>query len=260
MPSLLELQQALRVSLLDETDGAALAHIAAAGIAPAQRLNVYRNTIFGTLVRALRLSYPAVRRLVGEEFFDGAAQVFAHGHAPAGANLNDYGGDFAGFLQRFEPAASLVYLADVARLEWSVNQALHAADEPALVLSRLAALAAQEHAGLRFTAHPSISLLRCDYPADAIWRAVLERDDAAMAAIDLAAGPVHLLVLRTPGNEVAVRRLTQAAWRFTRALCAGRTLGEALAAASNATAAEWIAQHLAEGCFTAFTIATESRT
>ena len=68
MPSLREVQHAMRRGLLQEADGDAAACIVAAGLAPGQRLSVYRNTLFGALANALRLSFPAVHRLVGADF------------------------------------------------------------------------------------------------------------------------------------------------------------------------------------------------
>jgi hypothetical protein len=254
--SLLELQHAVRRSLLDEADDAALGYIVASGLAPGHRLSVYRNTMRGTLGNALRLSYPAVQRLVGEAFFDGAAQIFAAAHPPRCADLYAYGEEFANFLQHFAPAASLAYLPDVARLEWAVNRALHAPDAPALDLSQLGGLAPDDHGRVRFTPHPSMTLLRCAHPADAIWRAVLQGDDAAMAAIDLTSGSVHLLVQRL-ADEVEVLRLDESEWRFAEALFGGKTLGEALAALPDAPAAEWLAQHLAADRCVAFRVDTE---
>jgi hypothetical protein len=162
------------------------------GLAPAQRLSIHRNTIVATLANALRISFPAVHRLVGADFFEGAAQIFAREQAPSCADLNAYGAGFPDFLQRFEPAATLAYLADVARLEWAVNRALHAPDADSLTVERLA-IAPADHDQMCFVAHPSLSTLRSDFPVDS-WRAVLQQDDAAMAAIVLVSGPVCLLV------------------------------------------------------------------
>ena len=47
-----------------------------------------------------------------------------------GRIVNRYGGDFAVFLTGYAPARELVYLADVARLEWAIDQANIAADAP----------------------------------------------------------------------------------------------------------------------------------
>lgn len=253
MPSLREIQHAVRRSLLQEADVHADAHIAGAGLAPEQRLNIYRNTMLGTLVNALRLSFPAVHALVGADFFAGAAQVFVREQPARSADLNAYGAEFADFLQRFEPAATLAYLPDVARLEWAVNRALHAADAQPLDPSALAALAPADHDRVCFVAHPSISLLRSRYPVDAIWSAVLEHDDAAMAAIDLGDGPAHLLVQRLD-ERVDVARLDDGAWRVAAALLGGQPLRDALAATQMPDGAALLAEHLVAGHCIAFRV------
>ena len=132
MTTLLDLQRAMRASLVDRDDGA-IAALLADGVT-ADRLNIYRNTFVTGVTKALRLTYPAVHRLVGAEFFEGAAAIFIAQHPPQAAWLDEYGAEFADFVRDFEPAASLPYLADVARLEWAVSRALHAADEPPLDL------------------------------------------------------------------------------------------------------------------------------
>ena len=234
-PTLLELQQAMRASLVERDDGAAAAMLAA-GLDPA-RLNIYRNTFVTGVTKALRLSFPAVERLVGAEFFEGAAAVFIAQQPPRAAYLDLYGEDFPAFLGCFAPAAALVYLADVARLEWAVNRAIHAADAAPLVLERLGSLAPEDQLRVCFMPHPALSLLRCTYPVDAIWRGVLAGDDAALAAVDLAAGPVHLLVERGP-DGVQVHRLDARAWRFAQALSEGRPLAAVFAEAPETTGPE----------------------
>jgi len=250
-PSLLELQRALRASLVVHDDRGISAHVVDAGMSPAERLDVYRNTFASVLTTALRLSYPAVHRLVGAEFFEGTARIFIEAHPPKSACLDDYGEKFADFLSDFEPAASLAYLTEVARLEWAVNRALHASDVEPLDPRRLAALAEAERARVRFAPHPSVSLIRADYPVDTIWRAVLEQDDAALAAIDLAAGPVWLLAQRL-ASGIDVRRISESAWRFTATLFAGRPLAAALDEAPDTEASALLADHLAAGRFIDF--------
>src|SRR5207245_9433621 len=139
-------------------------HVADAGLGAAERLDVYRNPFASVLATALRLSYPAAHRLVGTEFFEGVVRVFIEVHPPRSACLDDYGERLADFLSDFEPATSLAYLPDVARLEWAVNRALHAPDVEPLDPRRLAALAEAEKARVRFVLHPSVSLLRVDHP------------------------------------------------------------------------------------------------
>ena len=68
-----------------------------------------------------------------------------------------------------------------------------------------------EQARVRFVAHPSVRLVHTRFPADAIWRAVLARDDAAMASIDLTHGPRWLLVWRSPAT-IEVTTLSEREW------------------------------------------------
>lgn len=253
MPTLLEIERAVCRALVEGDDAAAVHHIVADGLASTARLDIYRNTFVATLTKALRLSFPAVDRLVGAVFFDSAARLFIERHPPRSAWLDEYGAGFPEFLANFAPAAALAYLPGVARLEWAVSCALHAADADPLDLARLAAINPNEQGRIALVPHPSIGFVCADYPVDEIRRSVLAADDAAMAAIDLGAGPVWLLVQRFD-TGLNVRRLGEAEWRFTAALCAGRPLDEAIAAVPDADAAMMLANHLAAGVFIDFAL------
>ena len=254
MPTLLEVQSAMRHSLLD-SGHPALATVLTDALVPADRLSIYRNTSRGTLTKALRLNFPAVEHLVGEEFFAAAADAFITREPPETAWLDLYGKGFPEFLQGFEPAARLVYLPDVARLERAVGRALHAPDRESLDVTRLASIDASDQARVCFSTHPSVGVLSSLYPVDAIWRAVLARDDTAMAAIDLGAGTVRLLVKRR-SDEVEIKRLEEPQWRLAEALFSGEMLSAALVASGNPNATVWLAEHLAAGHFTNFMLET----
>ena len=92
------------------------------------RFNVYRNNYFITLRNALRSTFPAVERLVGEEFFAALAHAFAERHSPRSPLMARYGGGFPEFLEQLPALADFPYLADVAWLEYARVQAYHAGD------------------------------------------------------------------------------------------------------------------------------------
>ena len=257
-PSLRELQDAVRRSIVVRDDGEASRYVVGTVMMPQERLSVYRNTFTQTLIRALRLSYPAVDRLVGAEFFDAAARDFMVGQPPRSSYLDEFGGDFPGFLEQFAPAASVPYLGDVARLEWAVSRALHAPDAVALDIASLQLVNADDHARIRFTPHPSASLVHTLFPSDVIWRAVLADDnDAALAAVTLSDGPAWLLVQRGPSG-VEVIRLEPALWHFVSALFSGYPLGLALAGQPGVNAPMALANLLAHGRFVAFGLAAHA--
>jgi hypothetical protein len=90
---------------------------------------VYRNTVLKGCIDALRANYPAVARLVGEEWFLAAASIYARANLPTQPMLLRYGEGFASFLATFEPAAELPYLPGVARLDRFWTEAHMARDE-----------------------------------------------------------------------------------------------------------------------------------
>ena len=249
-----DLQRAICRSLVEGDEGDVAAYVLSDGIAVANRLNIYRNTFFGTLTNALRLSYPAIHRLVGAEFFEAVAHAFIGARPPRGAYLNEYGGDFPDFLARFPAAASVLFLFDVAQLERAVARALHAADATPLELMNLRAVGEGEERRISFVPHPSVSLIRADYPADTIWRAVLDGDDAALHAVDLDDEQVWLLIERS-STRINVMRLSEAAWGFTSALCDGQPLGEAIDLAPAIDISTLLAEHFTKGRFIAFSVA-----
>ena len=256
MPSLREVQRGFARTLLAVDDGVASLVVTGRGAAE-DRLRIHRDTFVAVASRALRLNYPAVERLVGAAFFGSVAREYALAQPPAMAWLDAYGEGFAAFLGGLRSAAGVPYLADVARVEWAVSTALHAPDAAALDASALVSLAPEAQADLRFVAHPAVSLLRTETNADAIWRAVLERDDATLVAIDPGAGPRWLLVERTPDQSAAVVALSEGEWRLTSDLVQGVTLARALAATvvmPDVDPARILAAHLAAGRFTGFEI------
>jgi hypothetical protein len=250
MPALRELQQAFGAFMLSEDDDAVCGHIVDDGFSAAERFRIYRNTCRSVLVETLRMTYPAVDRLVGRDFFDMAAGQFIGAHPPRSGYLNEYGGAFADFLAALGPGSPLPYLADVARFEWALGIAANAVDAPVLDAGALAAVDPECHARLRFEPHPSVRFLALAYPADQIADAVLSGDDAAMAQVDLSSGPVRLLVHRGPGG-VEAQRLERDAYDFVSRLCAGEALASVLETAPPEAPA-LLAEALMKGHLTAF--------
>ena len=252
MPTLLEMQTAMQASLLHRDNGAVSAMLA--GHITADRLDIYRNTFIHTLTKALRLSFPVTERLVGGEFFEGASQFFIAEHPPREAWLDRFGGEFPDFLRTFPQAMSIVYLGDVAELEWAVSSALHAADVAPLDVAALGAVKSEDQGRIWFVAHPSVSLLLLAYPVDAIWRAILARDDGALGNVDIESGPVNLLVERRD-TGIEVERLDEKSWLLLSKLCAGQPIEAALDMAGDFDCSVALAEHLALGRFCRFDLA-----
>jgi hypothetical protein len=189
----------------------------------ATRFAVYRNNVVLGLIDALKAAFPVVCALVGEDFFAAMARAHAVETPPASPVMHDYGADFPAFIARFAPAASLPYLADVARLEWAWVEAYHAAEAWPLSPASIARVKQAAIPRARLLLHPSARLVRSAWPVVAMWR-MHGADETAAPAPD--AGGQDALILR-PGAEVEIRTLPPGAAAFITALLAGAPIAAA---------------------------------
>lgn len=201
------------------------------GPRPKKRFNVYRNNIYAGLVSVLEGRFPVVARLLGPEFFAGVARAYVDRHPPRSPILMEYGGHFPEFLETFEPVRELLYLPDVARIEWAWNVAYYAADDEPVKLEELKSIPPERIPDLTVTLHTSLSVVRSRYPVVTIWTANCAEEEPDI--IDAGAGGEDAMILR-PETNVEVRRLPEGGAVFIAALARGRTLGRAADAALEA--------------------------
>ncbi|RVD56749.1 DNA-binding domain-containing protein [Mesorhizobium sp. M7A.F.Ca.ET.027.03.2.1] len=213
---------AFAAALLDASKPIPTGVTSARGCADAVRFAVYRNNVFVGLTKALAQRFPVTELLVGTEFFTGMARAYAQDNKPASPLIISYGDDFADFIAAFEPAKSVTYLADVARLEAAWTRAYHAADEVPLALPALTKLAPETLAQLRMELHPSAELVASQYPIGSIWAS---HQDHNVLPVTEWRGEAVLLV--RPELIVDVHVLPAQDVAFLKALSAGATLGEA---------------------------------
>jgi hypothetical protein len=229
MSKLRDLQCGIGRAVLGQDEASIVSAIMGDGLDPAARLNIYRNHYISSLGEALKATYPVVCRLVDERFFAYAASEYIKISPPRQVCLFEYGEGFPDFLAAFPACASLVYLADVARLEWLINAALHAPLQQPVEASDLGHLNSADYPRLVFALQPSLRFIDSAWPIDRIWH--LNRPDAAeVGAIDLAAGGCRLEI-RQSGEDVVFRPLESGEFALRAALANGRTLGAAVEAA-----------------------------
>jgi hypothetical protein len=226
MPPLLDVQRDFRRALLDRDLAALSGLIATDGIAIAERIEIYRNNVVASLSEALADTFPVVVRLVGAPFFSFAAHEFIRAAPPQAPCVSEYGAYFADFLAEFPPCAELVYLTDVARLEWLLHGAAGAPDAASFDPAGLADFSAETADRLMFGFRPSIAYLRSQWPIARIWRANQPDADEELA-IDLDAGGVLLEISRRDGI-VEFRELSPPAFAFRAALAGGAAFVEAI--------------------------------
>ena len=91
MQSLLDLQRTFGAALLDP----AVASSMPPGMA------VYVGNVRGNWTNALAAAYPIVRKIVGEQFFEGLAWDYSRAHLSTGGDLNEFGQWLPDFLASY---------------------------------------------------------------------------------------------------------------------------------------------------------------
>jgi hypothetical protein len=238
MPSLRELQQRF-VADLSGGGASAPASIGASGAGAGERMAVYARTIRSNYRNAMSATYPSVRRIVGTTFFNAAVDAYVEANPSRSGDLNEYGDAFGDFLCRYDRAAELPYLPDVARLEWAIDEASRAADSAFAgdaVLAALSRAGADALPGLRLGLEPSCRLIASAFPLFRIWQVNQPGYDGELQ-VDFTAGPHHLRIRReTTGaspegaapSGIAVERIDAGRFEWLSALAHGATLARAL--------------------------------
>ncbi|MGQ0485064.1 MAG: HvfC/BufC N-terminal domain-containing protein [Hyphomicrobiales bacterium] len=197
------------------------------GKAARKRYNIYRNKVTVSLINALAAVFPATMRITGVDFFRAMARFHVRATPPTSPLLFEYGHGFPDFIERYEYAKSMPWLADVARIERAWLDAYHAADAGPLAPQALASIPPERLADTVLTPHPATAIVRSCFPAVTIFAA--NRSGGPAGRIETAE-PEDALVTR-PGLEVIVRHLPSGGAVFLTRLFAGEPLGAAVAEA-----------------------------
>lgn len=190
-------------------------------------MQVYRNNYYISLTEALRSVYVSVDKLVGKGFFDFVAHGYIDAHPSKSGNLHEFGDCFAGFIGSLEQAASVPYIADVARLDWAWHQMFHAKDSEPLDVEVLGEFRHEDFGALHFKFVAAMQILKMDYTIFGLWNHCREipgfenSDDLSYE------NTIELIMIYRSGLDVVVSLVSDAEVMFIEELQAGLCLADA---------------------------------
>lgn len=222
MASLLDLQRAFAAALRVEVRDADTVPVR-----PVANLAVYRNNSDWQFRNALSLSFPVLKRRVGDDYFRQLAVHYRKRFPSRSGDLHWVGRDFAEFLSGHLGGGEYAWLADLARLEWAREVASVAELQPALGAESLSQFAPEQLEQLVFRLQPSLQMGASDYPVVSIW--VANQSETAPPVSQFVGSEQYMVLSRDEG--VTVTRLEPALFSYVSALAAGAPLGEAMAVA-----------------------------
>ena len=193
------------------------------------RFGIYRNNFSHSLIDALQDIFPVCCALTGTDFFRAMARDYVYQHPPSSPVLVHYGEYFADFIEAFEPARSLPYLADVARLERLWLNSYHSADSQPMSVEQLAAWLNQpqqlEQARLKLA--PACQWLSSSFAVYSIWQAHQPHSDISLRDLTLASG--EMVLVTRPELQVQLHLIEVGAGIFLSRLRQGLVFSEAIA-------------------------------
>jgi hypothetical protein len=153
------------------------------------------------------------------------AKTYVVNEPPVSPMMFDYGAGFAKFIRRFEPAAGLPFLYDVACIERAWVEAYHASEACPVDASAFCNVQSGELPYLRIELHPSLRLVQSRFPALTIWQ--MNVAGGTLANVSLDDGAENSLVVR-PHTDVEVRSVSNSGAAFVLALARGLCLAESI--------------------------------
>ncbi len=185
------------------------------GLDAQRRVNIYKNNLIISLTSALHAIYPVIQTLVGEDFFAYASKQYIEQHPSQSGNLHTFGEYFSKFLSHFSPAKELVYLPDIANLEWAYHLAFHANDEQTIDIAALTKLDNNQLSHINFQLNDSAHLIESEYPILRIWEA--NQESYTGDNVNLNEGGVKLIVNRNR-FDIEFTTLRNAEYAFLQSL------------------------------------------
>ncbi len=136
---------------------------------PAERFNVYRQTVFDGCRRALALTFPYVwqglagtQRISADEIVGRFIQQYANW--PDSGCLDYWGGAFPQFLTTITELEEASVWSDLAQYEWYCNLASFAKELPKLLPEDLMALSEEQQLELQVQFQPSFFIHYSSFP------------------------------------------------------------------------------------------------
>lgn len=187
---------------------------------PQERLNIYRQTIFANMIGALKINFPGIWRLVGDECAENIAYAYCKTlkYFPETGCLDDFGNDFPEFIASLPQLSSLPYLSDYARYELLKFCSYGAKNDDFLDVHAISNL--NEHSCLQLVS--SCVFFQSEFPIDQILE-MLENPDSD--GINLTRKPCFAIITRLE-NYVTTFWVSSELWHFIYYLKQGYNIEE----------------------------------
>ena len=172
---------------------------------------------------ALAMTYKHTLALVGEDFFNAVSREFIIKHPPTENNIISYGSGFNAFLETLTQLESMPYIAEMAKLEWLIEQTSNSPiSQQTLDLQKLALVPENSLACLRFEVPSEVALFSSTQDIYQLYQMLTNN---AVVETDLNKA-CYLALKKHPDFRVELIPLEKQQFLLLQQLTAGKSLGQ----------------------------------
>jgi hypothetical protein len=133
-------------------------------------LAIYQRNLKASAISALKITFPTVLKLIGDEVFSYAVEQLIKQSPPSAGDWGVWGNNFSNVLKQITALQSFPYVADIATLDFSLHRIGREKDIE-LDMESISLLASCELDELRMILNPSIQLMVSEFPIVDIYNA-----------------------------------------------------------------------------------------
>jgi hypothetical protein len=214
---------------LTDSNNAVLTSIRDQGkLEPSDRIDIYRTNVMSLHVSVLMSVYPVCEKILGSDYFKQIAKQYFKQHPSHSVDLNQYGDQFPNFLQQQSEQRSELaeyqYLADLAQLEWQIQEVYFSADNIKLDLVEFQNACVNQAGEMSFSLQASVSILDSSYPIAELWE--MHQADHAQQQQKVVASKHEYLCIFRDEYQVSLRKISTHLFSLMAAIQERKTLAE----------------------------------
>jgi hypothetical protein len=199
-----------------------------AQLTPVERVGIYHGMYLLRMEEALQVDYPGLAHFLGGARFRELVRGYVQQHPSRSYTLNRLGDHLPDYVQTAVGIPRRAFCHDLARLELAVSQVFDAEEAPSLTADEVAAVPPDAWEGAVLQPIPALRVLTLRYPVNAYLSSVREdrhdhpptRQRASFVAIYRRDYAIYRKDIQAAAHDLLAD------------LVAGRTLGEAITAAT----------------------------
>jgi hypothetical protein len=192
-------------------------------VTPIQRIQIYRNSFIMGTTEALAITYKHTLSLVGEEFFNVVSREFIITHPPTDNNIMTYGVNFNVFLNTLKQLDTMPYIAEMAKLEWLLEQTSNSQiSDQTLDLTKLSLVAENAFNALQFIVPTQVCLFDSKQDVYQLYQMLI---NDAVVETDLNK-TCYLALKKHADFRIELISLEKDTFLLLQQLLAGKSLGE----------------------------------